>query len=66
LSHITEITVDEANSKLEYKEVQGSGDESEVDGERVELVDNDDSVVEVDEPKMAVKKSVKQAKQKHG
>ena len=29
-------------------------------------MDNDDSAVEVDEPKMAVKKSVKQAKQKHG
>jgi hypothetical protein len=66
LSHITEITEDKANSELEYEEVQGSGDQSEVNGESVELVDNDDSVVEVNEPKWAVKKYVKQAKQKHG
>ena len=65
MSHITELTDDEAGSELEYEEVQGS-DQSEVDGESVGLVDNDDSIVEVNKPKWVVKKSAKQTKQKNG
>src|SRR6266481_3156777 len=64
LSHISELTEDEAGSELEYQEDQGSN-KSEVDNESMKLVDDHDSIAEVKEPKQAAKRPVKYVKPTH-
>lgn len=61
LSHISELTEDEAGSELEYKD----DDKSEVDDESMKSADDCESIVEVKEPKQVVKKPVKPVKPTH-